>query len=377
MPGQASPGVSARTRYATLMKASRVPASLAGQFALLSAFFAAALFLSSRGERALVVRPVGRDLPRFQSADEDWAERDGGEEAEEDSPVRDRTEKGVAQKISRANGRLEARYDFLNFNKDSLSVSFSMGEKDYGEYLAGYGYSDIKLAGLERWWNDARRKEWNKAVKKGGEAAGKEALKAVDWEYKVRLNEYFRSRGFALRPGNVIVCDVPGVVLRNVPLLKTLALSFQKISEDRGYGPEETVGAVLSMVQTAIRYKIPPMMDGALHTGGLWPPGRTLLGGWGDCDSKTALAASILGSWSGMRLVGIDVPGHYLMAIRRFPAKGDMFVTYEGLEYVLIEPAGPAWLEPGTVGKQTAGLLQGSEGYRIEPFFEPEKRGRS
>ena len=57
------------------------------------------------------------------------------------------------------------------------------------------------------------------------------------------------------------------------------------------------------------------------------------------------------------------------MAIRRLPAKGDMFVRHKGLEYVLVEPAGPAWLEPGQVGTHTTELLRGSQGYQIEPFF--------
>jgi hypothetical protein len=342
----------------------------AGPVILLPVFFAVTFFLSSRWERELVVYPIGRDLPRRQSAEEEEPRRDDDEmAAEEESPVQNRTEKSTAQRIRRANGMLEARYKFLNFNKDSLSVSFSMTGKDYNNYISGYGYTDAKLANLSQWHNNARRKEWDKAVKKGGEAAGKEALTAVDWEYKVRLNEFFRSRGFALLPGNIITCDIPAIVKRNIPLLKPLALSFQKISEARGYGPEETVGAALSMVQTAVRYQIPPMIESGLHTGGLLPPGRALLSGWGDCDTKTALAASILGNWSGMRLVGISVPGHYLMAIRRIPAKGDVFVSYEGLEYVLIEPAGPAWLEPGMVGGATSALLQGSEGYKIEPFF--------
>ncbi len=351
----------------------KFPRGIAGQLILLSLFFAAALFLASRWERALVVYPEGRDLPRFQSSDEDegGTEAGGGDEEakEAPSPVRDGAEKGASQRIRRANGILEARYEFRNFNKDELNISFSMTEKEYRAYLSGYGYSDAEREKIHDWQESTRRKEWDKAVAKGGEAAGKEALKAVDWEYKVRVNEYFHSRGFVLLPGNVLICDVPEIIKRNISFLKPLALAFQKLSTDRGYGPEETVGAVVSMVQTAIRYQIPPMIEGGVHTGGLWPPGRTLLGGWGDCDTKTALAASILGNWSGMRLVGISVPGHYLMAIRRIPAKGDLFVTYNGLEYVLIEPAGPAWLEPGMVGKNTSALLQGSEGYKIEPFF--------
>ena len=111
------------------------------------------------------------------------------------------------------------------------------------------------------------------------------------------------------------------------------------------------------------------MVENGLHTGGLLPPARALLSGWGDCDTKTGLLAAILGNWNTARMVGIAVPGHYLMAIRRLPGKGDMFVRHEGLEYVLVEPAGPAWLEPGQVGVNTAAILSGGEGYQIEPFL--------
>ena len=348
------------------MKLSRF---FAAHFILLIMLFVGTLFLSSQWEREFVIYPQGRDLPRFQSADDEPGDDEREESTGEESPIQNRVEKGTAQRIRRENGMLEARYNFLNFNKDRLNISFSMTEKDYKIYLSDYGYSDAQLAGLDQWHNSTRRKEWDKAVKKGGEAAGKAALAAVDWEYKVRLNELFRSRGFALLPNNVVSCDIPAIVKRNIPFLKPMALAFQKISETRGYGPEETVGAALSMVQTAILYKTPPMIEDGLHTGGLLPPARALLSGWGDCDTKTALVASILGNWSGMRLVGISVPGHYLMAIRRLPAKGDLFVRYNDLEYVLIEPAGPAWLEPGMVGRATSALLQGSEGYKIEPFF--------
>jgi hypothetical protein len=341
--------------------------------AALAVMFALTLHLSCQWERSLIIYPAGRDLPRFQSSDDEEEEAAAEEEeepaAEEETPRLKRQEKGTAQRIRRENGMLEARYNFINFNKDRLSVSFALADRDYRAYLAGYGYSDTDLEDLNKWQNATRQKEWAKAVKKGGNAAGKEALVAVDWEYKVRLNELFHSRGFSLLPGNVVACDIPSIVKRNIPLLKPMALAFNKVAEARRYGPEETVGAALSMVQTALNYKIPPMIEGGLHTGGFLPPARALLSGWGDCDTKTALVASILGNWSGMRLVGISVPGHYLMGIRRIPAKGDLFVRHGGLEYVLIEPAGPAWLEPGTVGRSTSALLEGAEGYKIEPFF--------
>ena len=49
--------------------------------------------------------------------------------------------------------------------------------------------------------------------------------------------------------------------------------------------------------------------------------------------------------------------------------KGDTFVEYQGLQYTLLEPAGPAWLPPGRVGEETSALLGGREGYKIDPFF--------
>lgn len=275
----------------------------------------------------------------------------------------------ASQRIYSENGVHHARYGFTNFSGQRLNVTYSMKASDYRRYLAGYGYTKADLDILHSWRENTRQLEWSRAVKKGGEKAGKEALEAVDWEYRLKREEFFRSRGFTLGKDNLLLADMPGIVKRNVQALRPLALAIQGVADARGFGQDEIVGSVLSLVQTALTYKVPPMRDGDLHTGGILPPARAMLGGWGDCDTKTGVAGAILGSWSGMRLVGVSVPGHYLMAIRRLPGKGDVFVRHKGLEYVLIEPAGPAWLEPGRVGRTTMALLEGREGYRIEPFF--------
>ena len=331
---------------------------------LFAASFALTLRLASQWEAKLVIYPEGMDLSRAQSADEDE-----GEGEADGTVIRNKTETGTSQRIWQDRGTLYAEYHFINFNRDKLNVSFSMPAAYYKNYLSGYGYSDEEFAALKEWREKAHQAAWKSAYLKGGKPAAEKAIKEVADEYDIKLRRLLLQRGLALRIGNVVECNMPGVVKRNIPELKPLALAFQAQAAKGGYGPENTVGAVLSMVQTAIRYKIPPMMEGTRHTGGLLPPARSLLSGWGDCDTKTGVAAAILGNWNGIRLVGIAVPGHYLMAIRRIPAKGDMFVRHEGLEYVLIETAGPAWLEPGSVGRNTASLLNGSAGYTIEPFF--------
>jgi len=340
-----------------------------GHFAALAACFAAACVLGSAWERKLVIAPVGGDMPRAQAADDEDEEEEEESEEKRYTSRETRTEKGTSQKIYMDGTSLKAQYNFINFNKDRVTINFAMSGQDYINYLSGYGYSDLEMSALKKWRETTRQDVWKKAFLKGGKRAAEQAIAGVEVGYDTRLRALLRSRGLALRAGNVVECDMPVIVKRNIPLLKPLAMAFQKIASERKYSEEDLIGAVLSLVQTALRYKIPPLMEKRLHTCGLLPPARALLSGWGDCDTKTGLLAAVLGNWSGMRMVGIAVPGHYLMAIRRLPGKGDVFVRYEGLEYVLLEPAGPAWLEPGMVGTHTTALLSGAEGYKVEPFF--------
>lgn len=331
---------------------------------LLAACLAGAAALCRDLERRLYAFPADGVVLRAQSSG------DGGDgEVARYTSRESRTEKGTSQRILKEGALRKAEYRFINFNKDRLSISFSMQEAEYRRYAAGYGYADADLDILKSWREKARREAWENAVPQGGKAAGDRAVAEVDLDYETKLRALFRSRGLALRAGNVVECDIPLIVKKNVKLLNPLALAFQKMASEKKYAEEDLVGAVVSLVQTAIIYKIPPALDNGLHTGGLLPPGKALLSGWGDCDTKTALLASILGSWSGLKMVGVAVPGHYLMAVRRIPGKGDLFVRHEGLEYVLVEPAGPAWLEPGQVGVHTRELLAGREGYKLEPFF--------
>jgi hypothetical protein len=148
-----------------------------------------------------------------------------------------------------------------------------------------------------------------------------------------------------------------------------MALTFGRIASDHHYGSGDIVGSVLSFVQTAMFYKQPDSVIDGKHNGGILPPLTSVAYGWGDCDTKTGVLASILANWPQMKMVGVSVPGHFLMGIMQIPEKGDTFLEYQGLQYVLVEPAGPAWLPPGRVGEETSALLAGREAYKIEPFF--------
>jgi len=52
----------------------------------------------------------------------------------------------------------------------------------------------------------------------------------------------------------------------------------------------------------------------------------------------------------------------------RIPRNGDVFIEYEGIPYVMIESAGPAWLPPGEVGETTSDYLGAGNNFRIQPL---------
>lgn len=261
-------------------------------------------------------------------------------------------------------------YSFLNFNQDTISVHFQTKKAALAAYNKEYGYTPRELSELGAWHENARQGLYRLAVKAGkSQAQLDSALAGVKAQYDQKVAEYMQSKACHIYPHNVVEVDVPIVVKRNALLLQSVSVSLDQVAQSRQYDQETLIGAVTSLAQTALVYKVPPDTIGEVHTIGFLPPVTTMVYGWGDCQTKTALLASILANWPSMKMVGVAVPGHYLMAVLRIPGKDEAFVEYNGLQYVLIEPAGPAWLPPGTVAEHTTNLMAASDGFRIDPLF--------
>lgn len=324
-------------------------------YAALLVALAAAFRFGAEWDELLMIAPVDGQLLAAQSSADEPAESSDGR---------------VTQRIRKDRGAHSAEYGFLNFNQDRVNVSYKLDDPEFRKYDGSFGYRTEEIAALKKWRDDARKGAFQVAVKTGKSQAQLDAaVKAVDAEYDKKLHDYMTSKGFRLEKGGVVRVDMPAVVRNNGPLIKALALTFERLAAQRRYRSADIIGAVLSFVQTAMHYRQPDPVYKGKHTGGLLPPITAVLLGWGDCDTKTAVLASILSNWAQMRMVGISVPDHYLMAVLQIPDKGDMFVEHQGLQYVLVEPAGPAWLPPGRVAEETVNQLNAREGYRIEPFF--------
>lgn len=289
------------------------------------AAFAVCLPLKARGERALAWPPP------------ETAEQAAGDE--------DGLPPGTAFERRREAGGTVIAYTFRNFNEDLLAVKAKIPDEDLEAALAEFGYTEQGL------------KDVHQRFGRSGAAT-----------YERKLREYLAGRGFRLLEGDVVSVDIAKMVARNTPRLNRVARALELVSSSQRYGPEEIVGAATAMVQTAMRYRIPPPQERGRRIGGVHPPVQALVQGWGDCDTKTAVLASLLKNWDGMDAVGVALPRHYLMGLARIPRRGDVFLEHGGSQYVLIESAGPAWLAPGQVGQETLDLLDRMQGVPIQPL---------
>jgi hypothetical protein len=249
-----------------------------------------------------------------------------------------------------AGGDYSITTHFLNFNRDPLTLFFPLPRDAVKQSLAEFGYEVTDQSDLMKACDACSQEEFDKKV-----------------------SDHYRERGLvpnAEGPGRFhLFVDMPAEVARNRKRMHAIAVQLDEIAEAHHYGSEQTVGAIVAMVQTALLYKPPPEREGGREILGFYPPPRALEAGFGDCDTKSALLAAVLANFPGVRMIGVHIPNHYLVGIARVPREGDAFIEFNGEPYVLIEASGPHWRPPGLIGDATQAALQTMTGLRIDALF--------
>ena len=273
------------------------------------------------------------------------------------------------RKIVQREGMTISEYRFMNFNNDLIQVEFSQPSDQLEEYRKGYGYTQDDLEGLKEWQKKALKDAYQDVVDHSLSQSDLDRMGAeIKDEYRRKLHDLMISRGFKYKTEGMLVPDIPGIAKRNVANLSPVALDIDKIAKSRNYDALDIVGANLSLVQTGLEYERIPMKEGNRTIGGVYPPLAAVAEGRGDCDTKTALMASILLNWDAAKLIGVGIPNHYLIGVLRTPAKGDAFVEYGGLSYVLMEPSGPGWSPPGKISDYTLEVLKAGNEIALDPL---------
>jgi len=275
----------------------------------------------------------------------------------------------ASRNLSRKDSTAVAEYRVKNFNNDPIQVGFSIPVARLEEYRKEYGYTQSELDNLNDWQRKALKDAYDQAVNNGLSQAELDKMSAdIKAEYPKKIENLMTSRGLKYKSKGLLVPDIPGIVRRNVGNMGPVAKDIDNVAKARSYAALDIVGAALSLVQTGLEYERVPLKEKERTIGGVYPPVVAMIEGRGDCDTKTAVMASILLNWEKMRLIGVGIPNHYLIGILQIPAKGDAYVEYRGLYYTLMEPAGPGWSPPGMVSDYTLDLLKAGDSIALEPM---------
>lgn len=198
---------------------------------------------------------------------------------------------------------------------------------------------------------------------------------ATEEEYAERLAQQrarFSEHGIAVTPegkGLSISADPQWIVSASrgdvVPLARDLRdLAAEKERSDW----REFLGLGASFVQ-GIRYEIPPDSrmgpEGErIVTCGVALPLEVLANGWGDCDSKCFLLASLLANVDGAGVILLQGENHMFLGVACPPRPLDRYVTVQGIDYVLVEVTHPWPL--GTIPRAIEDGLQENR-YEVIP----------
>jgi hypothetical protein len=164
-----------------------------------------------------------------------------------------------------------------------------------------------------------------------------------DYGSRAAEERYLRTVGFALESERTLVVDYKRVFERNKGYMKEYAEEILEL-EQNASSEHDPVLALSSFVQY-IPYKIPPDFVGKKQDkkfiNGFFPPIVCFSKGWGDCDTKSILLASLLASHSpDVEQGAILFPDHMILAVAGDPLPGQRYIQADGKYYIAIEATG-------------------------------------
>ena len=187
------------------------------------------------------------------------------------------------------------------------------------------------------------------------------------------MSAYFREHGLRVQRSPdrrmKLSVDIPQVVRRNRSAVHPMVVALRDLGREQGFDAERRLSTATALVQSGFAYRAPQDFEDGRRTLGFYTPPRTLEKGYGDCDTKSALLAAVLAGLGEKDVIGVHVPGHYLLGVAREPREGEASIEFGGRRYLLLEAAGPAARRPGDVAKATRAALASGQPIRVDPIF--------
>ncbi len=192
----------------------------------------------------------------------------------------------------------------------------------------------------------------------------REGRAPAEARYRARLAE----RGFELN-GDMLSVDYQWVIDRSGPKVRHVAAGLRQVARRHGYEPGRGHLGVLASFVQGLKYQIPTQRrqtpsGRTVETTGVLMPLEALAAGWGDCDTKCLLFASLLARRRSAELILLVGNDHMFVGVQAPPRQNDRFVKVRNLRYVLVELTTPWAL--GRISEQQWKAARRNS-YRIVP----------
>jgi hypothetical protein len=205
---------------------------------------------------------------------------------------------------------------------------------------------------------------------------GLRASNKAELDKKVRIrNQSAAVRGVLIND-NTNRIDHKWVVDQSRIDVRDVVLTLSSKFKNRGYRTQREFLAVVASFVQSMTHKIPASERLAqsgtmIRTGGVTMPIETLYRGYGDCDTKSLLFASILANFPGQRIIFLMGDKHLFVGVRGIPRRNEHHVEIRGTKYILIEMTSPwpvgripqkAWVNCGRDIYRTAVIVNTAAG---------------
>ena len=196
-----------------------------------------------------------------------------------------------------------------------------------------FGFRDTRGALAEWSWSDRLR-----AMQSSSKAFG---LIGKDPKNFSATPEELRAAFFRKHPLVGVVPDYAAIIAEYREFARPLHERWKSKSQGDGLSGRAALELLLVFLQDFPYGRPGQVVDSRLIADLLVPP-QVFLNGWGDCDSKSLVMASVLSfepEYDG-KMAMILVPGHALLGLEIEPRAYDEFYEYRNRKYVVAEPTG-------------------------------------
>lgn len=249
---------------------------------------------------------------------------------------------------SQAFGAINRKYTWIDFDGTQKTVTFAIqspdiaeSEKEFGATPGEMSTRKVSLTYRIKYPSNASPQLLRRLKEKAKADSERKAQAMLNSQ---RLN--MLSHGYSMVGKDKVGVDLSAAWNRNRRRMNTYVEQF---TSQTGVKLDICPSQMLAFVQQ-IEYRKPPDMRAGLCILQFLPPVEALNAGYGDCDTKTILFASLVDNGNGPEVIALRGPDHVIAGLECKSDASGYIMNVFGKSFLLCECSSPSW-PPGSLSE--------------------------